>query len=222
MKENLRGHRLDSIHDFPLDDSLLRDAATASQMLQQQRREAKEEEIRQYEARQKQEQLVTNIHAALGKGKAGVKMTLDPNTEYYHHLIERNRDKPPEDDRINKKLENILDISHNIAHANSEKILRIPTKESSLASPEKPPNQLRQRRLNAAQKYSMDAKFELFTEKACTSSALMISRRRDDAPLKDTPEEHNLMRYLTTKKPVREVIAHDRKKKRDYMKYILS
>lgn len=222
MKENLRGHRLDSIYDFPLDDPLLRDAAVASQELERQRREALEEEIRQYEARQKQEQFVTNINAALGKGKAGVKMRLDPNTEYYHHLIERNREKAVDKDGVNKMLSNILDISHNIAHANSEKIIRIPTEELSESTPPKPPHQLHQRRLRAAQKYSLDAKFEKFTVTPCTSSALMISRRRDDAPLRDTPEEFSMTRYLTTKKEVREVIAHDRKKKRDYMKKVVA
>jgi hypothetical protein len=63
------------------------------------------------------------------------------------------------------------------------------------------------RRKLMANRINMDGKFESFTSRPCTSSALNLSRRTENAPLEKTLEEYSLARYLTTPSKTRKLLA---------------
>jgi hypothetical protein len=73
---------------------------------------------------------------------------------------------------------------------------------------ERPMSKLQERRLNSAAKLALDGKFDKFTARPCTSSSLGHSRRTALAPLQGTPEEHSMIRYLTTPTRTRRLIAN--------------
>jgi hypothetical protein len=86
--------------------------------------------------------------------------------------------------------------------------LPLPNDENQIYS--KPQtSQLLQRRKLMAHRMNLDGKFELFTLRPCTSSALNLSHRHETAPLEKTDEEHSLVRFLTTPSQTRKILASE-------------
>lgn len=162
-------------------------------------------------------------------GKAGpVKVTKrKPKTavqEYYQGIFDRNVASIPKMEEIKKnRLKRsesaILDAAALAADVDSLSLQTDAEGDGSLDSlagdlttpscpSDRPVSKLQERRLNAATKMALDAKFDKFTSRPCTSSSLGHSRRTALAPLQGTPEEHSMIRYLTTPTRTRRLIAN--------------
>ena len=160
-----------------------------------------------------------NVPVRRKKKKKSEKNAVD---DYYNNLVEKNR---PKDSKI------IRDKYITAAQKRIEKEGKRDTESDSDADPfsnfvkkqydeddheeeeeeeeptERPTTKLRSRRLARASSIKLDAKFELFTKRPCTSSPLFISQRKATAPLKGTEEEISLMRYYSTPTRTRNLVV---------------
>jgi hypothetical protein len=146
----------------------------------------------------------------------------NPVDAYYNTLVEKNR---PKDSQI---IRDKYITAHKKREEREKKV------ESEAADPDpfgdfvkqqyqekekeeapRPSTKLRDRRLARARAVKLDAKFEMFTKRPCTSSPMFISQRTANAPLKGTEEETSLIRYFSTPTRTRNLVVaaiEDRKK----------
>lgn len=139
--------------------------------------------------------------------KAPKKPPLSEKEIYYNRLIERNKVKSAGSITNADGLGNTLTFENLTQTVITNSICR-------------PVSEMRNRRLNRAKNVAMDGKFEFFTERPCTSSPFLYSKRKSDAPLIDTEEEHSMMRYLSTPNTLRERVVESYNKELENRKDI--
>ena len=124
--------------------------------------------------------------------------------EYYNGLVDKNRpkdskiirDKYISDHKRREEIEGKRDNDDDDDPFGNFVKMQYEGKEEDEVA--KPTHKLLNRRLACARAVKLDAKFELFTQRPCTSSPMFISRRTPNAPLKGTEEENSLNRYFST------------------------
>ena len=168
--------------------------------------------------------------------KKGNKQKLDPVKAYYNDLVEKNR--PKESDVIKKKYleatkrreeregkyEETDPFASFVSAQYDQDAEEDGNKYHKLEEtpPPRPTTRLQSRRQARARQVGLDAKFELYTKRPCTSSAMFISRRSDNAPLKGTEEENDMNRFFSTPTRTRNLVvqAIENKKKMGIRAYI--
>ena len=157
-----------------------------------------------------------------------------PVQEYYQSVFDRNIAPTPKLDEMKNKFRRAESVAMEAALATNtaaagdregeeseeenDDFFSSSVVENVVGAPAgegRPVSKLQERRLNSAAKVILDAKFDMFTARPSTSSALGLSRRTALAPLQGTPEEYSMARYLTTPTRTRRLIAqgvHDAKR----------